>query len=181
MGRGSLILGFIWLSWSGGGLSSPLNSVFRWREPERWEGDCGAGVSPPPHLGGTCVWTGRGEGWLHHVVANQKRHADEAVISRTAPWVRAALTGPLLPHAGDHRGGGRAGEPRGGEEPPQGEEAQLALSQLEKLVAALALFPRASQRGARPELRGQQRRQQLPQAVSGMGAARGRQVSHRVR
>lgn len=50
LGRGSLILGFIWLSWSGGGLSSPLNSVFRWREPERWEGDCGAGVSTPPPI-----------------------------------------------------------------------------------------------------------------------------------
>lgn len=28
-------------------LSSPLNFVFRWREPERWEGDCGAGVRSP--------------------------------------------------------------------------------------------------------------------------------------
>lgn len=47
-------------------LSSPLNFVFRWREPERWEGDCGAGVRshspPPPHLGGTCVGAERGEG-----------------------------------------------------------------------------------------------------------------------
>lgn len=42
--------------------SSPLNFVFRWREPERWEGDCGAGVrSPPlPHLEGTCVGAERG-------------------------------------------------------------------------------------------------------------------------
>lgn len=38
-------------------LSSPLNFVFRWREPKRWEGDCGAGVRSPPHLGGTCVRT----------------------------------------------------------------------------------------------------------------------------
>lgn len=28
-------------------LSSPLNFVFRWREPERWEGDCGAGLRSP--------------------------------------------------------------------------------------------------------------------------------------
>lgn len=84
LGRGSLILGFIWLSWSGGGLSSPLNSVFRWREPERWEGDCGAGVSPSPSGRHMCL-DRKGGGWLHHVVANQKRHADEAVISGTAP------------------------------------------------------------------------------------------------
>lgn len=38
-------------------LNRPLNFVFRWREPERWEGDCGAGVEFPPHLGGTCVRT----------------------------------------------------------------------------------------------------------------------------
>lgn len=48
-------------------LSSPLNFVFRWREPERWEGDCGAGLrSPrtPPHLGGTCVGAEMGGGRL---------------------------------------------------------------------------------------------------------------------
>lgn len=43
-------------------LSSPLNFVFRWREPKRWEGECGAGVMVPPHLGGTCVRTERGKG-----------------------------------------------------------------------------------------------------------------------
>lgn len=43
-------------------LRSPLNFVFRWREPERWEGGCGAGVVVPPHLGGTCVRTEGGRG-----------------------------------------------------------------------------------------------------------------------
>lgn len=43
-------------------LSSPLNFVFRWRGPERWEGGCGAGVVVPPHLGGTCVRTERRRG-----------------------------------------------------------------------------------------------------------------------
>lgn len=45
-------------------LNRPLNSVFRWREPERWEGDCRAGVEFPPHLGGTCARTERGGGWV---------------------------------------------------------------------------------------------------------------------
>lgn len=88
----------------------------------------------------------KGEGSCIMWWANQKRHADEAVVSR-----EAAVTGPLLSHAGDHRGGGRPGEPRGREEPPQGEEAQL-----EKLVAPFVLVPLATQRGARPQLRGHQ-------------------------
>lgn len=43
-------------------LSSPLNFVFRWREPERWEGDCGAGVRSPPPSGRHMCWGRKGEG-----------------------------------------------------------------------------------------------------------------------
>lgn len=47
-------------------LSSPLNFVFRWREPERWEGDCGAGVRSPliweAHVLGQNGGGGRGGG-----------------------------------------------------------------------------------------------------------------------
>lgn len=45
-------------------LSSPLNFVFRWREPERWEGDCGAGVRSPLIWEAHVLGQNRGRGGL---------------------------------------------------------------------------------------------------------------------
>lgn len=53
-------------------LSSPLNFVFRWREPERWEGDCGAGVRSPPLIWEAHVLGQKGEGRLCPVGRDQQ-------------------------------------------------------------------------------------------------------------
>lgn len=63
-------------------LSSPLNFVFRWREPKRWEGDCGAGVRSP------LIWEAHvlgqeGGGWLYRVQGYQKMppHGNRSIYS----------------------------------------------------------------------------------------------------
>lgn len=149
-------------------LNRPLNFVFRWREPERWEGDCGAGVEFPPHLGGTCVRTENREWVTLCVGVPGSATIDSSILT---DFESTSL------NAGDHWSGGWTRGPWTRERPPKGNQAQLGFAKLEKLVAShfvvvlflLLVFLHSSNRGEWALLWEQHRGQQLPQATGRLG------------